>query len=208
MTVIELIKSGVKVEAEDIAGALAMDDKEYRILLAEIAPEGVDEAAWLVAYSPALIGRTKYQLQVIGKGLKSGAIEATHRSEWVQWNESYGALRSAVDLRMRQAEAVSQERRQDHIEAAAGAARAKQERIGSSQRVAPYRTLAQRLTLAINEHRIAAIAVGLAPEPHDIALWGVLEELALPENDCGGPTLAEMVVSRRWRLADEPDVTS
>jgi len=59
-----------------------------------------------------------------------------------------------------------------------------------------FATLLRTLTQAVNTHRLASIRAGLEPEPHDQALWGLLDQLRLSDDDGGvaGLSLAEALL--------------
>lgn len=67
--------------------------------------------------------------------------------------------------------------------------------------VAMVKGLLRHLAFAVDAHRLACVGLDLAPEPHDLALWNMLDELRLVSMDGSGPgpSLAEQIVSGRWR---------
>lgn len=65
--------------------------------------------------------------------------------------------------------------------------------------------LVKELALAVDAHRLACVGLDLAPEPHDVALWDMLDELRLPDRDGrGSPSLAEMIAAGWWKHETQP----
>jgi len=76
------------------------------------------------------------------------------------------------------------------------ARRARHEIVGT-QRRGDLTTLVRQLTEGVNTHRLASVHAQLEPEPHDEALWGLLDRLRLPDDhdhEFGGLTLAEALL--------------
>jgi hypothetical protein len=102
------------------------------------------------------------------------------------WLKSEGLpTRTLLEERLREVRRVTQELHQ--------------QRLGRDMNEA--RVIAAKLAFAIHEHRLACVAAGLEPEPHDRALWARLHDLTV---DFGDETLTLNEAVGRGLWHDDP----
>lgn len=164
-----------------------LDDEEFlRLVQANIDTGTGDKQLWVALVHPTVVERTAGCLDELAE-----ALERFIAAKQLGPAHFKVRLLNQVRARVRQANAAA--------ERAAGHHAARADELTEAKK------LLRALAFAVNDHRQACIALDLAPEPHDVALWEALEDLRLPAHGPAveqGPSLADLIVSGRWARAE------
>lgn len=168
----------------------AWDDFVDRVLAAAPHPLG---AKWEALLAPELVQDTRRALAELLADIQ----QATHENKREMPKHAYQAwlretglpTRRMLEERLREVKQITHNLHQAQLDEQRDEARA----------------VAAKLACAINRHRLATVAAGLDPEPHDRALWAHLEVL-IPYNG-GRATLNEMIGRGVWTDDGIPPMT-
>lgn len=140
--------------AEDVAELEAMSDDEFLAAVSECVDDGSYEE-WEALLAPTVARRTKAAIKLLFVELNGRAAG--------RWTPADHARRAHL------------QRRAEHASRAVAAAHQTLMRNQASE----DRASLARLTCAVQDHRLASINSGLAPETHDRDLWAVLDEVTV-----------------------------
>jgi hypothetical protein len=175
----------------DIAALVALSDDEFIDYVEEHLDPSGPSGDWTMLLSDDLLDRTAQALADLRRDLDRTCAEIgaeATRNEFVSWKRD--VYRPTLDhLKVRRDSVVDRKRR-NHL-------------AFSERQVREARGLVARLATGIQEHRLAALASGFAPEPHDRALWALLSQLSM-EFQKTSLTLDEAIGRGFWRFDGPP----
>lgn len=176
--------------ADDVAYLDELGDEEFKqTVMANLDQARGDRRIWAAlchaANNDRAVGCLEEILEELQADVATRRLPATHHKT---------KLANVVRLRLSQVQAAT-----------AREERRGQRRVAHDERILTeheaVRLLLRRLTLAVNDHRLACIDADLTPEEHDLALWQALEELVMPNTDPTSParcSLADLIVQGVW----------
>lgn len=168
------------------------DWDEFVDYVLDNAPPTKPEAVWAELLKPDILGKTKDALSELHRDLSETVAEKkrtlpTYR--YVNWRRIEGdRTKEWLTARSRQVKKAAHE--------------IHQELMGRTTNEG--RHLARRLATAIQRHRLACVAAGLDPEPHDRELWSLLGSLTA-QFGTERWTLDEAIGRGVWLATEEPD---
>jgi len=169
-----------------IARLEALDDEAFGDLVFKNLPAGAPPQLWEALLSPELVHRTKAAITDVARDLMVTVEEnkaELSELEYRRWLGKVGKpTRTALDERRAQARTASLKAHAKMVEADRN----------------DGRRLAVRLAVGIAQHRAACAIAGLEPEPHDKALWSLLDSERVGYGD-QVVTPAEMLERGIWR---------
>jgi hypothetical protein len=174
---------------DDVQYLLDMDDREFRTFVLEHLGRNEPDRVWRALTDPEVVLDTTEVLREKCAEVTEAARVPGIDRELRGRRERFLRL---VQFRLGQ---VREARRVRHQQLAL-------------ERRDEFEVLARTLALAVNAHRLACVAADLAPEPHDVALWDLLDDLRLPGDGdhAESLTLAEAVLRGIWREAPDGEV--
>jgi hypothetical protein len=204
---------------DDVDYLLDLDAAEFAELVCRNVGLGGLDRTWQALLHPDLVMDTKTVIaeritEVNSRiaGRLPWAEDRTANGDFDRWRDS--ARREITDLTRRQNQVKNAAREVDLAERMSHMPKAAQryatETVSLRKRltdrcaeVDQLNVLVRALAQAVNGHRLASIGAGLDPEPHDVALWDVLDELRLPSRRGEPPSLADLLTSAnpRWNPA-------
>lgn len=180
-------RQAIDAEHEDaVAYTIDMEDDDFEKFVKSNISQGSPAKVWDVLLDPDVAHRTKATLAGMLTSVR-GQLEtyrvdpSTNTAEWAK-----SASRFYMMATRRQAQAKTAVREAQHL-------------FDEDQR-REARHVLRKLAVGVNAHRLACIAADLTPEPHDLELWKLFDELTLPANDRGADevSLALLVTSGAW----------
>jgi hypothetical protein len=170
--------------------------------------KGADAPLWARLLEADLVVRTETALQR-AQERNAAAIER-RREEWILYAEArVGSKVDATEWQLAQNEFRAWCARAESFAGVVAKALVEVERArrkhvrhgGETGDSAHYRYLLQTLAGAIRTHRVALDDAEVIAEGHDIALWSVLDTVAVPHGRSGEQkTLATMFDEQIWEL--------
>lgn len=180
-------------EPVGLAARLAeLDDAGFDKVVFDNLPPGSPTGLWDALLGPELVHRTRRYLSDIARDLKETREDrraALSAREYAVWARDEKVNETQRHLTARQAEAHK------------AAYEAHQLRLAFDRNHG--RRLAARLARGIARHKAATAVAGLDPEPHDEALWSLLETETVPLGD-DMVSAGEMLRRGIWRDEESP----
>lgn len=206
------------VTEDDIDALLELDEEEFAEVIAGTLGAPSSHEDWQCLIHPSVLGRT---ITAIGDLIQVVQNEAGRiNTRLNDHSDGHARLGSDEYRRFQRARAdlvsrkvmlaarlaqAKEARRVQYIaeQAERGALKAEQSEKDRAHiehleaGVTLSRNAVRVLACAIQRHRLDAIASGLAPEPHDRALWSVLDRVVVPLGK-GQATVTELLGQGLW----------
>lgn len=177
---------------DDVDYLLDLDDVEFIQFITNNVNPAAPSRVWDALLDDDLVIRTRRALGSKHQDMLQ-QIATRSAANDNEFDPTYREWRSRIDLLMRFFAKRINEAKQ--------ACRDRHERV-TAQLTTRLRGTVRQLAVAVYEHRNAVVAAGLAPEPHDLALWDLLDEIELPADTDDPKTLAALLVSGVWHAQE------